>query len=300
MDRRSGGSIVIWLPLAGTIITAALLRALWERRTLSVTRKRVTILPSSGKEIQAEMSDPDLRIAHLSDLHAEHFFIRTERLIDEIRRSQPDVIVFTGDLSGPSSATARGVAIITHLHRHPALKHIPFYAVGGNHDVPEALELLRHHGIRVLDNMNDFITVRQQPWQIIGLQDLRQGQPDLPLALSQPKIIPDFSDQHRIILAHNPDTLLRYPQSRAAIWLCGHLHGGQIWAPFRLEYLLLRQEQLPRRGITRGLHRIGGQPLYISRGLGCVAIPLRLFSLPELVILDLIISPQEEKESVRE
>lgn len=290
---------MIWLYLTGLLVLALLLRALLERRTLDITHLTISIDPAIDPEGSTVKSGQALRIVHLSDLHAEYFFIRTEQLIEAIRQSQPDVIVFTGDLSGTVPAAARGTAILTHLHRHPSFASIPFYAVGGNHDNPEALDLLRHHGIRVLDNEHDVFFAHGKRWQVVGLEDLRQGQPDLTRALSQPAIRADIPDQRRIILAHNPDTLLRFPASRAALWLSGHLHGGQIWAPFRLEYMMLRQEKLPRQGVTRGLHRIGEQHIYISRGLGCVAIPLRLFSLPELAILDLSIS-SEEKEPVCE
>ena len=84
------------------------------------------------------------------------------------------------------------------------------------------------------------------------------------------------------------DIALDLPGSSFDIIFSGHFHGGQIWAPFDLEYRLLRRERLCKAGIRRGLHAVNGMRLYIGRGIGNVVFPFRFLSPPEITVIDLI------------
>jgi predicted MPP superfamily phosphohydrolase len=54
--------------------------------------------------------------------------------------------------------------------------------------------------------------------------------------------------------------------------------------PFNLEFMILRDDQLCRMGITRGLKRVNGIRVYLNRGLGNGVVPLRFLSRPEILI----------------
>jgi predicted MPP superfamily phosphohydrolase len=166
---------------------------------------------------------------------------------------------------------------------------IPCFAVPGNHDSPVSLQLLAAAGFTVLINQSTCIPDREgHSWLIIGLDCLHQGQPDFAAALrnaaAEAAAIPM---ERRVVLAHNPDTLFALPPAAAGFFLAGHFHGGQIYFPFHLEFVLLRHEKIGRMGYRRGPFSLRGIQGYISRGLGCVLFPFRLGSKPELPILDL-------------
>ena len=283
VSAASGWIVLLLFTLTAIVL---LIRAIWEPRQLDITYHRI----SAPKDISGHYADSQterpLRIVLLSDLHAEHFFLDMDTIAAIILQKQPDLIAFTGDLAGKDDYTEKAVSLIARLRQNPGLAKIPFAAVAGNHDTVEGLLGLEALGVQILDNQSIMLDTDAGKWQLLGLPDLRTGNPDYSAALNNLPV-PPLPVNRRIIMAHNPDTLFAIPEQAGAIFLTGHFHGGQIWMPFRMEFIMLRQERLPRLGLTQGLFHLRGTAIYISRGLGCVAIPLRLFSRPELAVIDL-------------
>jgi uncharacterized protein len=232
-------------------------------------------------------SSPRLRILLLSDLHAEWLLVPEKRILAGCQALQPDVILFAGDLSESRRYLPQAVELFRKIESLPGAKACPFFIVRGNHDDDETAAALRRAGFTLLENDAAMITVRGQDWQIVGLGELVNRKLDMNLALERAKKSP-VPPQRRVVLAHNPDALLRLPEGQAGLFLAGHLHGGQIWLPGNLEFYLLRRETLPRIGHIRGSFVWKGIPAYISRGLGCVLLPMRLFSKPEITFIDII------------
>jgi uncharacterized protein len=229
-----------------------------------------------------------LRILFLSDIHAEHLRVPPARILAACEAAQPDLVLFGGDLAGRPASLTVALDLLGLIRQLPALAGCPFLAVRGNHDgSPELARLLSERGIRLLVNDAALVNARGQDWLVVGLDDLITGHADPGALASMIRAAPDIAPSRRLVLAHNPDTLLDLQPDQAALFLAGHLHGGQIWLPFQLEFHVLRGEKLPRKGYVRGLFSWQGLPAYISRGLGCVLLPLRLFSRPELTIIDL-------------
>lgn len=96
----------------------------------------------------------------------------------------------------------------------------------------------------------------------------------------------------QLYLAHNPDYLYAL-QTENALLLAGHFHGGQICLPFAPEFRWLRKERLGKEGIHRGAHQLGNCHLVLSRGLGCVLLPFRFLSPPELSLYLLSLSEED-------
>ncbi len=101
----------------------------------------------------------------------------------------------------------------------------------GNHDYglpgPDLAEeveaLLTSYGIRVLRNERVALNERVQ---LVGIDELWADRDDVDRAFAD--IDPG---QATIVLGHNPDLMAKIGR-RAAVFLFGHTHGGQIYLPF--------------------------------------------------------------------
>ena len=87
-----------------------------------------------------------------------------------------------------------------------------------------------------------------------------------------------------VLLAHEPDYADTVAaDGRIALMLSGHTHGGQVrlplFGPLVLPYLGQRY--------PAGLYTLGEMTLYVTRGVGLVAPPVRLICRPEVTVLTL-------------
>jgi len=336
----SAQPVVLSVPLIRSLLwglfflLAAILlaRALYEPTQLDVTRRSLSsvILEEDSKEdpgadvAQNPASStiegpthPGLRIALLSDLHAEWLRLKPERIAQALEAEAFDLLLFAGDLTGRHHRPDRAQPWLDALAVVCQRLGKACYAVPGNHDSPASLDLLGRAGFTILKNDSHVIRDRSgRDWLLIGLDILKKGQPDFAQALkrttasgyasssaagaglrtasgaasgTEPRMDARASipPERRIVLAHNPDTFFLVPAGQAGFFLAGHFHGGQIYLPFHLEFFILRREKLGRMGYHKGSFALNGLTGYISRGLGSVLFPLRLGSMPELAILEL-------------
>ena len=225
-----------------------------------------------------------IRIMHLSDLHVFLSRIPARKIREIVKMENPDVILISGDY------------INVPLHAAYFLEYLHTFCKGyrtiicfGNHDLQafsgnkpgldnfiREIEALQ---VEVLINRSVVVEKYSKKYNIIGIDDLREGNPDIEKAL-----VGCIQGSPKIGITHNPDLVLQIPGKSVDYMFCGHFHGGQIWMPFNLEFVLLRKEQLCRMGIRRGYHQINGMKVYLNRGLGNVVVPLRFMSRPEILI----------------
>ncbi len=115
---------------------------------------------------------------------------------------------------------------------------------------------------------------------LCGLDDLWEGQPDLAGVLSG---IPE--NQPRLVLCHNPDVAEEQRAGRVDLMLSGHTHGGQLYVPgLGTPVVPSRYGQKYASGWVIGP---GGFPVYVTRGLGVGAVPIRLGVRPEITVFEL-------------
>ena len=226
-----------------------------------------------------------IRIMHISDIHIGLLRVCSKRVINTISSVSPDLIIMTGDYFDRPSQVDSFFSWIDKWHSGQ-----PIYMCLGNHDnyvfkkVPKKKELFLNNvskrGLNLLINESRHISLKGKTLNLIGIDDFRTKAFDIEMAFSNLS-----NADNTIVFSHNPDIIYELKDNKPDLLLCGHFHGGQIWMPFRLEYKLFRTEKTCTSGIFKGFHTINGIKTYINRGLGNVALPLRLFSKPEITII---------------
>lgn len=228
-----------------------------------------------------------LRIMHLTDLHVYMTRISAERIRKVVKAENPDVILLTGDY------------INKPVHAQEFLRYLRTFSKGyrtiiclGNHDykafgsnktgLQNFIREIEALGVEVLINQTVIVEKDGKKYNIIGIDDLRRGSPDIEKAMEG-----CIAGAPKISITHNPDLVLSIPGKVVDYMFAGHFHGGQIWMPFHLEYRILRKETTCRMGYRKGLCTINHIRVYISRGLGNVLIPFRLGSRPEITFIDI-------------
>src|SRR5262249_39556081 len=126
--------------------------------------------------------------------------------------------------------------------------------------------LLKNRGLRVSCNGSSL-------W-LCGVDDLTEGEPRLVDALAGRR-----AGEASLLLSHHPD-LFREASARGVdLQLSGHTHGGQVrflgWSPLHHS----------RFGYIEGLHERGSSRLYVGRGAGVTALPIRIGTRGEITLL---------------
>jgi predicted MPP superfamily phosphohydrolase len=222
-----------------------------------------------------------LKIAFASDFHAgptTHPAL-FDALLTQLHAEQPDVLLLGGDYISFDVANIAGLRRFLEQARAP----LGTYAVLGNHDVWNGREAvaaaLEQAGIELLVNRNVALPDPFGAVSICGIDDPWTGEPSATATFLDAGPV-------RIYLMHSPDGLWQLGSQRFDLGLAGHTHGGQIvsknGAPLK------RPSGPYSRQYRHGRFEIPGNgPLFVSRGIGCAGIPLRVHADPELLICTL-------------
>ena len=232
-------------------------------------------------------SSKGLKILHISDIHINMMRISADRVRETIRHENPDILLITGDYIEKPIHTSLFLDFLQRIKQNKKT-----YICLGNHDytaykgndkgLETFLREINNLQVEVLINNSVHVEKDSFHYNLIGIDDLREGNPDIEKAIEG--CTPSATN---IVFSHNPDLVLQLSRKDSDYFFCGHFHGGQIWMPFNLEFLILRKDKLCKMGFKRGLHKINGINVYINRGLGNVVVPLRFFSRPEISIYNI-------------
>lgn len=215
--------------------------------------------------------------------------------------ARPAFVLLAGDFVHD---TVRGVQPVAALLRPLTAAGIPTYAVLGNHDYAmptdkhEAdrelagalVRALREVGVCVLGNESAPLTNEHgETLYLVGLASSLPPGDDPEQAFAA---VPDGAP--RIALMHHPDSYAKIPPHAAPLAFAGHTHGGQVRLPFAAGQSLLTRFRDGRRYDEDWARRHGspGNRLYVTRGVGCSVLPVRLNCPPELTLVTLM-RPEE-------
>jgi len=217
-----------------------------------------------------EFSAPvEADLVQLSDLHfGSPNGMDFNRVIDAVRKIEPDIVLITGDLI--ESSTRLGDDRLKQLGRLGC----PVFLSLGNHEryagAGKLEQLLSGTGITVLRNE----AVLLNGIQIIALDD-SENHGRVEQGLRNIEVNGRFS----ILMYHRPDGFKAAARAGIDLMLSGHTHSGQIW-PFNW----LVRLRFPR---LTGLFESGRHRLYVTTGTGNWGPPMRLGSRCEVVHIKL-------------
>jgi predicted MPP superfamily phosphohydrolase len=243
---------------------------------------------------RAEVPAPQLAagqtvtVAVLADLQFNRVTAHEHAAVDLALAADPDLIVLPGDLFQGARDQFNAELpqireLLSRLHAHGGV-----YIVAGNVDVPERIRrAVAGTSIRFLENEIAEIEVDGMRMAVAGLTD--DFTTPAARACLDRLTVHARDRAFALLLSHRPDTVLSLNTDHAVdLLVSGHTHGGQVALPWFGPPITL--SQAPRRVCAGGLHRVGGQRIYVSRGVGCErghAPRIRFNCPPEVSVLTL-------------
>ena len=244
-----------------------------------------TFVPFPHKvTVESEKISKPVTLVQLSDLHGASFGPDNSYLKWLIRQAKPDAIVATGDLFTHGDEAGKKVAIklLSDL-----AKEYSVYMVPGEHDNNKTyLQSLQDAGVQVLTYEQEDVELNDNPITFYGIDNAYYS----PTFDLHREFTPD-EDHYNILLAHIPSVSALDPFG-ADLTLCGDTHGGMVQIPFLgplyLDGVWLPELSAPKTQVyDKGLFQLKNTQMYISNGLARQPVPLRLFNLPEIAVINL-------------
>ena len=242
-----------------------------------VTRVKIT-LPG------LRPADRGVRVALLSDVHVAWWNSKSEidRIGKIIADEKPDLLLVAGDMVDHHPAYTEAFADALEAVR-PRLGR---FAVIGNHDVytgrNEVARRMTARGIVMLRRTAERLDSSGARITVAGFDDSGQGWTKWDPAS---KVIPELVsglEAPIILLAHRPPPLEGLRGLPPMLILSGHTHGGQVRLPFGGPGLADLTFDY-----TAGKYRKADQTLYVTRGVGHVGWPFRIFCPAEITVIAL-------------
>ena len=252
---------------------------IWSAERLPVVTRRTMYFPDLPPGLDG------LRIAHLSDVHAGIHMEREkmEAIVAQTNALHPDLICQTGDMIDIAATYIPDYVRAFRELRAP----LGVVTVLGNHDRYTGEEAVirgvREAGQAFVQNGSHVVERNGTPLALVGIDDPRNWRADDPqdaeVGIALRRSPPDV---FKILLAHRPGAFDGAAPRGIPLTLAGHIHGGQIYLPvigWSAGRLITKY--------VMGHFTQGSSQLYVSRGIGVVGVPIRVFVPPEIALLEL-------------
>jgi uncharacterized protein len=252
------------------------------------------------KDIVIENLPPELRgttITLISDIHSGQYMDENDmrEYADVVNSLGSDIICIPGDFV---NFEVKDVHPLTKAFRDLKAKH-GVYGSLGNHDFfmdPEYVtKAIREESpIQLLRNEHRVINIKGKDLYMLGIDDTISsgakmdevlkyyGDMDEFLKTNDPK----YTTSPKVLMCHKPYGFDILAKKEPDLILSGHTHGGQV-VPVKFGNFHLSFASTVSKYID-GLYKIGKSNMYVSRGLGSVALPIRINCPPEITVLKLV------------
>jgi predicted MPP superfamily phosphohydrolase len=215
----------------------------------------------------------------ISDLHVSRLGIREKLLLRKIRKISPDIIFMTGDFVSWGGNYEKTLAFMRKLKAR-----VGTWAVLGDSDYQNTRKVcIFCHAARFQKKSIPAKFLRDQTVYLhfghskVALSGIELFQKD---TRKNRALLAKDDSYPRIILSHrqfNPERVA----GKSVLVLSGDTHGGQVIMPRFLWKKLFGES---KGEISSGMVSDGHKSLFVTRGVGTDAFPLRFLCPPEIVL----------------
>ncbi len=221
-----------------------------------------------------------IRIVQISDVHIGIIIgeKRLKRIVDEIKKVNPDILVSTGDLlDGQINNLVEPVKLLRSIEPRYGK-----FAITGNHEfyagIHESVDFMKDSGFTVLRSEGKTVA---ELINIVGVDDPAGKRYGLAGEVSERELLSRFNREYFTLLLKHQPVVNADAQGLFDLQLSGHTHKGQIF-PF----ILITRIFFPNHA---GYYELPGQShLYVNRGAGTWGPPIRFLAAPEITVVDLV------------
>jgi hypothetical protein len=261
------------------LIVSALVAIIVLAGFLNARRPRVKILnlsiPKNGHPMKA------MNLVAVSDIHLGTIVCksRLEKIISEINKLRPDLVLLPGDV------VDEDVAPVIKQNLGETLRTIRsrfgVVAITGNHEyiggADAACRYLMEHGITILRDSS--IKINDSVY-VVGREDFSSNRFSGRRRKSLQELLASIDQSYPVILMdHQPFRLEEAASHGIDLQISGHTHHGQLW-PFN--FITKKVYEL-----SWGYKKKGATHVYVSCGVGTWGPPVRTGSHPEIVNIQL-------------
>lgn len=235
-------------------------------------------------------------ITLVSDIHAGPYMkpYLLSRYVEAINDIGSDIVLMPGDLTNSKVSEA---VEFSRAFRNIRARHGVFASLG-NHDYfsdPDEVTrvIANETPVNILRNSTSLLDIRGRDLLIMGSEDTRQSRalPD-PVLMSHlestiaagrmnlESMGKDYTAIPKILLFHKPYFFDSMNDKGIDLIVSGHTHGGQVvlakFGDVNISFAGAVSKYIS------GLYTSGNSSMYVSRGIGNVALPIRFNCSPEI------------------
>jgi len=252
---------------------------IWSAYRMPLVTRRILRFPDLPAGLDG------LKVLHISDLHAGVHLgeEKMHAIVAQANALRPDLIVQTGDMIDVSPhyipPYVRAFRDLT--------APLGCVTVLGNHDhytgAEQVARAVRDAGQVFVRNGCHLIERNGATLALLGIDDPENWKADDPQTADVDLALRATPPEaFKILLAHRPGAWDSAVPRGIPLTLAGHIHGGQFYLPV----LGWSAGRLITKYVMGHFQR-GTSQLYVSRGIGVVGVPIRVFVPPEIELFEL-------------